>query len=148
MSLRLLWVINIILSELFLRLILCLIALVDTHRSPFDLSEAESELVSGYNTELIGLIFTLVFLSEYMVIVYFSVLVSFLLRYFFCYSHTGYSFKFSSSSLWHPNVSYVKQHTYFQAYIYDNFLNCKINVKLVYLRVYFFWSKLRRDLLI
>jgi len=42
-----------------------LICLCEANRSPFDLSEGESELVSGFNTEYAGGYFSLIFISEY-----------------------------------------------------------------------------------
>jgi len=42
-----------------------LVCLCESNRSPFDLSEGESELVSGFNTEYGGGGFSLIFISEY-----------------------------------------------------------------------------------
>ena len=39
--------------------------LAETNRTPFDLTERESELVSGFNIEYSAILFTLLFLSEY-----------------------------------------------------------------------------------
>lgn len=50
--------------------------LLEVNRAPFDLAEAESELVAGYTTELGGFLFGLYYLGEYFHLFFFSLFVS------------------------------------------------------------------------
>jgi len=49
--------------------------LLETSRSPFDLPEAESELVTGYTTEYGGFFFGLYYLGEYLHLFFFSLII-------------------------------------------------------------------------
>jgi NADH-quinone oxidoreductase subunit H len=49
--------------------------LLETSRAPFDLPEAESELVTGYTTEYGGFFFGLYYLGEYLHLYFFSLVI-------------------------------------------------------------------------
>lgn len=52
--------------------------LLETNRAPFDLAEAETELVAGYSVELGGFYFGLYYLGEYLHLFFFSSVISIL----------------------------------------------------------------------
>jgi len=58
--------------------LICIVFLLETNRAPFDLSEAESELVAGYTVEYGGFYFGLYYLGEYLHLFFFSLVISIL----------------------------------------------------------------------
>ena len=66
--------------------------LAETNRTPYDFSEGESELVSGFNTEYSSGGFTLIFIAEYASIIFMSII----FVVFFVYSFSLLFFSFLS----------------------------------------------------
>lgn len=62
----------------FLSGLITITFLLETSRAPFDLPEAESELVTGYTTEYGGFFFGLYYLGEYLHLFFFSLIISLL----------------------------------------------------------------------
>nr|AKE49628.1 NADH dehydrogenase subunit 1 [Liposcelis nr. bostrychophila AZ] len=57
-------------------LLLVLNFLIESNRTPFDMSECESELVSGFNVEYGGMEFSLIFLGENLMLIFNSFILS------------------------------------------------------------------------
>lgn len=60
----------------FLFVLLLIRFLAEINRSPFDFSEGESELVSGFNIEFRRMSFIFIFISEYLSIIFIGMLIS------------------------------------------------------------------------
>jgi len=66
-------------------------SIAETNRAPFDLAEAESELVSGFMTEHAAVVFVFFFLAEYASIVLMCILTSILFLGGYLYDYSPFS---------------------------------------------------------
>lgn len=85
-------------------------AVAETKRIPFDLPEAESELVSGYFTEYSGMTFGMFYFAEYMEVVTSSMLLVtlFLGGWELPFLHRdGITIAFGGSVLWHQIIPHI-----------------------------------------
>jgi len=62
-------------SQFFAFLVFMVAAVAETHRTPFDLPEAEHEIVAGFHTEYSGMKFGMFFVGEYLSVLFSSVFV-------------------------------------------------------------------------
>lgn len=63
--------------RVFILIIILINLIIECRRRPFDLTEGESELVSGFNVEYGGVEFSLIFLGENVIIIFNSMLIGF-----------------------------------------------------------------------
>jgi NADH-ubiquinone oxidoreductase chain 1 len=92
-------------------------SIAETNRAPFDLAEAESELVSGFMTEHAAVIFVFFFLAEYASIVLICILISILFM-------GGYLYDFSFlSNIFSTLDGYISYTMYLLEYYILNFYN-------------------------
>ncbi|MBX3230151.1 MAG: NADH-quinone oxidoreductase subunit H [Labilithrix sp.] len=85
-------------------------AIAETKRIPFDLPEAESELVSGYFTEYSGMKFGMFYFSEYMEVATSSMLLVlvFLGGWHMPFLHRdGITIAFGTDELWHTRMPHI-----------------------------------------
>ena len=111
-------------------------SLAESNRAPFDLPEAESELVAGYNTEYSGFRWSLFFFVEYEQMLLFSLLIVIIF------------FGGGSSPL--PDIGNVKLHSWTTGILWKYFWWIIKSMPLLFLQLWIRWSypRLRPDQLI
>jgi len=68
--------------QYFLFVVINVCILVECNRVPFDLPEAESELVAGFQTEFSSLYFSIIILAEYFSLIIFSLFLVLLFNFY------------------------------------------------------------------
>lgn len=106
-------------------------SIAETNRAPFDLAEAESELVSGFMTEHAAVVFVFFFLAEYGSIVLMCILNS--LLFLGGYLPPIYSI--------YSLITYMEYFNYFIYYIVE-YLNYLFYVSINYIIICKFWLNL------
>ena len=71
-------IINVFLIIFIVRFVFVVCILAEANRRPFDFSEGERELVSGFNTEYSSVLFVIIFLAEYISILFISIFCAFI----------------------------------------------------------------------
>ena len=104
-------------------------SIAETNRAPFDLAEAESELVSGFMTEHAAVVFVFFFLAEYASIVLMCVLTSIL--FLGGYLLLDYNFILTIFDQISYNLFYINWVKGLELYL-ENFLNNSILEGLLY----------------
>jgi len=104
-------------------------SVAETNRAPFDLAEAESELVSGFMTEHAAVIFVFFFLAEYASIVLICILVSILFLGGYLYINIDLGFLLQYISIdyyiyWIHNFSII-EYPLIQGILYSSSLGIK-----------------------
>lgn len=118
-------------------------SLAETNRIPYDLPEAESELVSGYNVEYAATTFVLFFLAEYSNILIMSVLITLFFfggwNLFFYIPFVSYWFIISVKVLCIV-ILFILIRATLPRYRYDNLMNVGWKVLLPISLVYFLFT--------
>lgn len=122
------------------------ITLAETNRHPYDLPEAEAELVSGYNTEYSGMAFALYSLSEYSHMLLMSCLITILfLGGWYPLPLIGDLFFFIPSNFWFIIkmlffvVLFIYARAAFPRYRYDQLMVLGWNTYVPFLFILFFF---------
>nr|AJD22377.1 NADH dehydrogenase subunit 1 [Schmidtea mediterranea] len=115
------------LSVLFL-----VVGLAETNRSPFDFSEGESELVSGFNTEYGSMEFACLFLGEYGQIVFICII------WFLLYCSTSIFFLNMVGGIL-ISFSFILFRSTFPRFRYDLLMNLAWNWGLLLVSIYFLY---------